>query len=211
MTDLNGSTSLKLNVIPQTMNSGAALRTCLDLSFEISRNEANDDVMKSNLESPLNEDWAPWDGNMPNKINNNLHIKHENQQGESHRKENEDVIGGRVKYTVTVLIQNELSTMGETSLYNLSRTSFYNVQGGILSFMYNVVEQVVLELLRNDTIRETLNARVTKYFNNDAAANSLSKRWLTSITFMSPIATFVKRKADTAVEDKKCSAAFGSQ
>lgn len=57
---------------------------------------------------------------------------------------NEDVIVGEVKSAVKELIANELMEIVEESLDDILRTSVQNTQGGIQSFLYNVVEQVML-------------------------------------------------------------------
>lgn len=60
----------------------------------------------------------------------------------------------------------------------------------------------MLDLLRKDGILDTLDARIAELFDTNAAVNRFSHRVLTSNTFMAPIATFVRRKADKAMEQK---------
>lgn len=60
--------------------------------------------------------------------------------------------------------------MVEESLDDNLRTSFQNAQSGIRSLVYNVVEQVVLDMQRKDAIGETVYIQIAKFFDSDAAA-----------------------------------------
>lgn len=59
------------------------------------------------------------------------------------------------------------------------------------------------DLFRNDFMGETLNAHKTKSFDTFAAADCLSKKLLISGSLMAPIETFVQRKTDSAIGEKK--------
>lgn len=63
--------------------------------------------------------------------------------------------------------------MVEESLEDILRTSFHNAQSGFRSVVYKVVEQVMLGLLHQDIIRETLDAFITKSFDTNATADWL--------------------------------------
>lgn len=69
----------------------------------------------------------------------------------------------------------------------------------------------MLDKLCKDVVGESLNAHIAKFLNTDAAADVFSKRSLISSSFMAPIATFLRRKTDTAMEDKKYSTASTSE
>lgn len=66
------------------------------------------------------------------------------------------------------------------------------------------------DLLRKDVIRDTLEDHI-KFFNNDAAADGLSKMLLTLSTILTPIAKFPGRKSCTAMEGKKHSSASAAK
>lgn len=75
-----------------------------------------------------------------------------------------------------------------------------NAQSGIRCFVYNGAEQAMLDLLHKEVIRESLDAHKEKLFDTNVAANRLSQRLLISKSFMAPIATFLRRKSDTTME-----------
>lgn len=64
------------------------------------------------------------------------------------------------------------------------RKTMLKAQSGVRSVVYTVVEQVMLDLLRNDIIGETLDARVAKFFDTNEAAEGLSKSQFTLTSFM---------------------------
>lgn len=67
---------------------------------------------------------------------------------------------------------------------------------------------MILELLQQGVIGDTLDANIANTFHSDAAAERLSKRLLTSITIIAPTVTFVRGKTDTAMEDKTYNTSF---
>lgn len=56
------------------------------------------------------------------------------------------------------LLTEELATLVEESLEDVLHTSYYNAQSVIRSFVFNAVEQVMLDIFRKDVIGETLKA-----------------------------------------------------
>lgn len=68
----------------------------------------------------------------------------------------------------------------------------------------------MLELLRRNLIENTLDADFAWCLSTGAAAESLSKRLLTSSSVMAPMATFVRCKMDVAIVSLKYSVAFAS-
>lgn len=83
----------------------------------------------------------------------------------------------------------------------------HKVQKGIWSVVYNVVEQVMLDLLCKEVICETLDTKIAKCFDMEAATDRLSKRILTSSLFVLAFATFMRRKTDSTIADKGNAAA----
>lgn len=57
-------------------------------------------------------------------------------------------------------------------------------------------------LLRKNVIRDILDAHTAVFFHSDAPLDRLSQRLSTLNTFMAPMATFMRCKTDTAMEQK---------
>lgn len=96
--------------------------------------------------------------------NEEVRVEQESRQIENRRTREEDVIALEVKHEVTELDRTELSTMIEEWLEEILWKSFHNVQSCIQSVIYNVVEQDMLNLLRKDVIKETIDAHIAKFF-----------------------------------------------
>lgn len=90
----------------------------------------------------------------------------------------------------------------EGSLDGPLRPTYHITQSVIRLVVYNVAELVMWDQLRKDVIRETLDATTAKPFDTDTAVDRLSKKLLTSSSFMVPITTFLQRRIDTAIADK---------
>lgn len=90
--------------------------------------------------------------------------------------ENDNEIAQEVKSTVKKLVAIDMVTMGQEVLDQISRKTLQIVQTGVRSVVCKAVEQVMLDVLRKNVIRETLDAQTAKYFDTDAAAEWLSKR-----------------------------------
>lgn len=118
---------------------------------------------------------------------------------------NEHVIARELKSAVKDLVANELWETIEESLNDILRKLLHNPQSGIHSGVYNVVDEVMLNLLHKDVILDTLDGHVAKIFDTEAAADRLSKRFLTSSTFMESIATFMRSKTYTTMAQQKFS------
>lgn len=76
-------------------------------------------------------------------------------------------------------VADVLVTLVEESSDDLLRMSYHNTQCWTRSVLYKAVEQVMLDLLHNDVIGETLQSHIAKFFDTDAAANLLSKKLFT--------------------------------
>lgn len=89
------------------------------------------------------------------------------------------------------LITEELITLVKELLYDFLHTLYYNSQTGIRCVVYNVVAQILWDILQEEGICETLDAHKAKFFETYAVANRLSKNLLPSSSFMTTIATFL--------------------
>lgn len=67
--------------------------------------------------------------------------------------------------------------------------------------MYSVVEEVVLDLLHDDVISETLDAPKAKFLGTNAPIDRHSKNVLAKSPFSAQIATFVQVKIEKAAVD----------
>lgn len=85
--------------------------------------------------------------------------------------------------------------------------SLQYAQSGIQSGVYTVIDQKMLDLFREDRIRETLDAYIEKHFDTNSATSGLSKSSLPSSSFITQIVTFVRREADIAIQHKQYSVA----
>lgn len=70
------------------------------------------------------------------------------------------------------------------------------------SVVYNIVQQVMLDLLRKEVICKTLNAHFAKFFNREAATYRPSRKILTLSSIMAPVVPFVRRSTDSAIADR---------
>lgn len=87
----------------------------------------------------------------------------------SHRNENDDVTPGEVKNVEENLVANKIGTMVGEALDEAVHISLYNARSGVRSVAYNVVEQMMLYLLRKNVIGKTLYAHIVKNFDIYAA------------------------------------------
>lgn len=86
---------------------------------------------------------------------------------------------------------------------NILRTSFHIGQSSIRSVGYNVVQVVMLDLIRRDVVEETLDAHISRILDPQMATEKLLKKLLTPNSIMAPFPTFVKRKTKTGMENRK--------
>lgn len=100
----------------------------------------------------------------------------------------------KFKSAVKEMVMNKLSVMVEDLLDDILRAPFHNAQALIQSGIYNVFEQMRVDLLPKEVVEETLNAHIAKLVDNDAAANEFLKRWLASCSLLVLTATFVRRE-----------------
>lgn len=82
---------------------------------------------------------------------------------------------------------------------------------GIPSVVYTVVEQKMFDPLPEEAIKDTLGTHIVDVLETDEALDLLSKMLLTSSALMALIATLLKRKKDTTMEQNKYSWALATQ
>lgn len=92
--------------------------------------------------------------------------------------------------------------MVKVALRDVLRQTLHKAQNGVRPVIENVVEQILLDLLREEVIEEASDVHIVKYFDMKLP-NGLSNTMVTSNLFMAPIAPFVRHKTDTAMQDRK--------
>lgn len=85
----------------------------------------------------------------------------------------------------------------------IPRTSFHNARNRIHSVVYNVVEQVMLDLTRKDVHGGMLDAHVARFFDTDAVTEVILNRLLASSSIMETIKTFLSRKTENERDEEK--------
>lgn len=108
------------------------------------------------------------------------------------------------------LVAKKQSSMIEKSLDDILQDSVHIVLCSIPSALNNVAEQVMLDLLCKSVIGATLDRHIANLVDTVAAADTVSNNMLVC-TFMTPILTFVIRKGDTTMEEKKSSTPFSTK
>lgn len=96
----------------------------------------------------------------------------------------------------------ELSTKVEEFPEDILCTSIYIVRGAIRTVVHEDVEEVTLDLLSENVIREPLEAHVVKFLKMDVATNSLKNRLLAFGFIREPVVSFLKNIADTVIKKK---------
>lgn len=92
--------------------------------------------------------------------------------------------------------------MVEQTLKHIMNKLFHNSQNGIRSVAYSVTEQVMLELLHENKIGEKIDVHIKKLFDNNAAAQGFSKKFLSLNLFMLPISNSTRREPDKVLEKR---------
>lgn len=88
------------------------------------------------------------------------------------------------------------------TLDDILRTSCHNTKRGILSDIYNVVKQMILDWLHTNATGVTLKIQIPEKVNTEAAAGRRCKKLLILSSFMAAISTFVRCKTDSTIADK---------
>lgn len=145
------------------MNPKAAMCASHDPSLETARTDSTDDVLISTWEASLKDESEPWSGKMAVGAHCEPTVESKSPPNESHRTSDEDVITKEGKSTKKELVASELSTLIEKSPDNVLRKSLHNVQSSIRSGIYNIIEQVMWDLLRRDIIEDSLSVHVANY------------------------------------------------
>lgn len=85
------------------------------------------------------------------------------------------------------------------TLAGMFRASYHYAESGIRSVLYHVVGHVMLDLLREESIKRTLDTHIAKVLDNVAAAHKLWKMLLVLHLFLTPVAESARRMTDSAI------------
>lgn len=97
-----------------------------------------------------------------------VHYKSRHIESRCYEKGDVTVRGGNL--TVKELLTKNVFTMVGYSLVDILQTSIHNAQSCMWSVVYNIFEQVMLELLREDVIGKNFGAQDETIFYKDAVA-----------------------------------------
>lgn len=126
----------------------------------MARNDAHDDIPKSAWEVALNEKSALTVTRVASEVHKEEPVEFDNCHNENRRTNQEEVIVREVMFAVQDLATAELCTMIKDSLEDFQRTSFHNAQSCIRSVVDNVAGQVMMDLMRKDIPKDTIDAQI---------------------------------------------------
>lgn len=84
--------------------------------------------------------------------------------------------------------------MVEEALDDILHMTLHEAQSGVQWVVYNVHEQVMLDMIRQGISGETLDAHITKFLDTDEDIEGFLKRLLRSTSFKLLILTLVRQK-----------------
>lgn len=129
-------------------------------------------------------------------------IELENRLTESMHTTEENVIYKIVKSAVEDRAANKWSPLIDELLDDILRKLIHNGQSRIPSVVYNVDEQMMLDVLVKNVMGDTWDAHIAKFFHTNAAVDKLSQRLLILNTVITPITTFLRPRTDVSMEQK---------
>lgn len=135
------------------MSPESTVHTSSDPSFERTRNDVHDNVHISAWEGVLDSESEPSAGEDAAAANEGAPVEEECRQIENYQINREDVIAREAKLTVKGLHTIELATMVDEMQDDILTTSSHNPLRWIRAVVYNLIEKVMLNLLRKEVIR----------------------------------------------------------
>lgn len=160
---MNRSTRSPLDVVPLMTSRKAALRASQDPSFEMARNDAHEYVSMWVWEAALNYETELWSGKATAAVNNEAPVEFKNRQIENCHTNEEDIISREAVRSEGNGFE-QFVNFSQHFLDDILRKSIRNAQSGIRSVIYNIVELVILDLLRKDIIEKMLHKHIAKFF-----------------------------------------------
>lgn len=118
-------------------------------------------------------------------------VEHENCSTESRRNDDKDVISTKLRSFIKELAANKLSATVKEVLDYILRNVLHGAQNCIGLVVHNIVDHVILDLLRVYVNEKTFAVHIAKTFHTDASdVDRLSKMLLSLNTLIASICNF---------------------
>lgn len=96
----------------------------------------------------------------------------------------EAMVATQIAGTMEKTVAQEISSFSPDSLDNILQCTYENARAGIFPIISNIVEQVILDLLRRDMIGKTPFEHISSYFDFIDAVNRVQGRLLLAYSFL---------------------------
>lgn len=113
------------------------------------------------------------------------------------------MIAKQVEGTTKLLLAKEVPTLVADSLNDILQCTYEKSRTGARYVVYNVVKQIIFDLLRRDLMDKTLDQHIAKYFNTSDTVERVRANVVSKNAFMAPITAFIQRCTSKAV-DTEC-------
>lgn len=113
-----------------------------------------------------------------------------------------------MKFAEKLIVANDMATIVEEAWHDALRETFYIAQTGVSYVIYDRVEQVALDLLLVDVIRETLHGHIEnllKWVKLPRDSRTVCRTACRTQHDLWRLLRHWSPKKNTAIEDKKCS------
>lgn len=101
------------------------------------------------------------------------------------------MIAAETKRNIHELITVETSTRIDEALDHAFHTYIQRTEGRVRTLVYDVIEKVLLYLIRQEVLGETIDIHISKYFEVGKTAEIFTNKLLFAIkNFMTPIKTY---------------------
>lgn len=151
----------------------AALTPSHDPPIGMVRADVKDAIPVSPSELGLNDKRNPWSVELAAAGDDEANIEQESRLTENRCKGNRDVIAQEGKLTVKEFVPNDKCTIVEEALDKYLRRKFRNAKSWVLYNAWNVLEKVILNLLREDVIQEAKDVHIAKSFHSYEAGKRI--------------------------------------
>lgn len=109
------------------------------------------------------------------------------------------------------LVAKESTALVENSLHDILHWVYKEARTGVQSVVYNVVDEILFDLLREDVTDWTLHKHITKYFDTRDPNSKVGEKLLSTYVFMGPIPALIQRRTSEAVTVERVSTKMEKQ
>lgn len=113
-----------------------------------------------------------------------------------------ELIPTKTKRSADEMIANEIMSRNDKELDLACQSATLSSQGRICTVVYDVFEQVLLDLIRQNVLGEKIDKRISNNLEVGISAKTISNKLLANHAFMTPVAAFVQRKATESVANQ---------